>query len=100
MPQVSWTKPVYHMSLSDNSSGYDETLRENNLQLIELQFYINNIIRCIGIVDILSEERKDHQFNTLINYYTFLQVNYLKITIAFNNTLIFYQFQRNHQPII
>ena len=39
------------MSLSDNSSGYEQTLHENNLKLTELQLYINKIERCICIVD-------------------------------------------------
>ena len=68
------------MSLSDNSNGYEKILLENNLQLTELQFYINNIARCLGIVVILSARIQDRQFNTLIKCYTFLQANYLQIT--------------------
>ena len=41
-------------------------LREKNLQLTELQFCINNIATCLGIVDLLSARRQDHQWNTLI----------------------------------
>ena len=37
------------------------------LQLTELQFYINNIARCLGIVDILSARRQYHKFNTFTN---------------------------------
>ena len=38
-------------------------LRDNNLQLTRLQFYTNNITRCLGILDLLSERKEDHQFN-------------------------------------
>ena len=65
LSKVAWTKPVYHLSLLENSSGYKQTLREKKLQLTELQFYTNNIARCIGIMDILYTSGKDHQFNTL-----------------------------------
>ena len=54
------------LSLPVNSIGYDKILCENNLQLTELQFYINNIIMCQGIVALLSESKQDHQLNTLI----------------------------------
>ena len=77
-----------HLSISDNSSGYEKKLHEKNLQLTQLQFYIKNIARCIGIVVLLSEKGQDNQFNTFIKCYTFLQVNYLRITITFNKTLI------------
>ena len=40
-------------------------LRKKNLQLAELQLYINIIERCLGIVDILSTSRQDHQWNNL-----------------------------------
>ena len=56
MPKLSWNKPV--------SSGYEKTLRKKNMQLTELQFYINNIARCLDIVDLLSTRRQYHQFNT------------------------------------
>ena len=49
----------------DNSSGYEQTLRENNMQLTELQFYTNNITRCLSIVVLLYARRQDHQFITL-----------------------------------
>ena len=42
-----------------------------------LKFSINNIVRCLVIVVILSPMRKYHQFNTLIKCSTFLQVDYL-----------------------
>ena len=41
-------------------------LWENNLRLTKLQVYINNIARCLDIVDNLSERRQDNQWNTLI----------------------------------
>ena len=72
MYKVSCTKLVYHLSISDNSSGYEQTLREKNMQLMALQFYINNIPRCLDIVDILYARRKYHQFknftSVLISY--------------------------------
>ena len=42
-----------------------------NLQLTELQFYINNIARFLGIVVLLSERIQCHQLNTLIKCSTF-----------------------------
>ena len=55
-----------------------------------LQFYINNITRCIGIVDNMSAMRQDLHLNTLIKCSTiFLQVDYLKTTKTFNKPLIF-----------
>ena len=64
MSKVAWNNPDYHLSLSYNSSGYEQTLYKKNMQLTKLQFYINNIARCLGIVDILSERRQDHKFIT------------------------------------
>ena len=55
------------MSLSYHSSGYEQTIPKKNMQLTELKFYINNIVRCIGILVILSTRRQDHQFNTFTN---------------------------------
>ena len=66
MFQESCTQPVYQLSLSENWCGYEQILREKNMQLMELQFYINKIARCLGIVDILSASRQDNQFKTLI----------------------------------
>ena len=48
------------LCLSDNSDGYDQTLRKNNLKLTELQLYINNIARCIVAVVFLSASNQDH----------------------------------------
>ena len=64
MSKVACNKPFYHLSQSGNSSGYEQTLCEQNLQPMELQLYINNIARCLGIVDILSSRIQDHHFNT------------------------------------
>ena len=50
MSQVAYTKSVYQTILSENSSGYEQMLYEKNMQLTELQLYINNIARCLGIV--------------------------------------------------
>ena len=63
MYKVACNNPVYHLSLSDNSSGYEQTLLEKNLQLTELKFYINNIGGCLGMVDLLSTRRQDNQVN-------------------------------------
>ena len=93
MSQLAWAKPVYHLILSDNSSGYEQTFCEKNLQLTELKLYINNIARCLDIVVLLSARIQDHQFNITKQCSTFLQFDYLQITIEFNNNLIFYQFQ-------
>ena len=72
-------------------------LRKKNIQLIELQFYINNIARCLGIVYILSARIKYHQLNIIIKCSTFLQVYYLQITTTFNNPLILKLKQSNIQ---
>ena len=48
------------MSLSDNSSGYEQTLCEKNLQLMELKFYIKDITRCLVIVYLISIRRLVH----------------------------------------
>ena len=61
MSKVSCTKLVYHLGLSYNSSGYEQTLCKKNIQLTYLKFYINTIVRCICIVDILSTRRQDYQ---------------------------------------
>ena len=61
----------------ESSNGDEQTLREKNLQLTELQLYINNITRCPGTVVILFARRKDHQLNTLIKCSTLLQFYYL-----------------------
>ena len=59
------------MSLSDNSRGYEQTLCDNNMQLEELKFYINNITRCIGIVDffIYKEIRSPVQQSYQVLYF-------------------------------
>ena len=56
---------------------------------MELQLYTNNTTRCLGIVVTYSEKKQDHQFNTIIKCYTFLQVNYLQIKTTFNKPLTF-----------
>ena len=50
------------------------------MQLTELQFYINNIVQCLGILVILSARRQDNYLNSLINFSTILKVNYLQTT--------------------
>ena len=100
MSKVAWTKPVYHLSLSDNSSGYDQTLRKNDLQLTKLQILYQQhykVSRYSGSF-ICNNTRP-----TVDNFHmcsTFLQFDYLQTTTAFNKPLIFYQFQSNIQPII
>ena len=67
-------------------------LRDKNLQLTELQFYINNITRCLGIVVLLSESRQDHQWYNLIKIATLftsqLSKNHNNIQQASNLTRI------------
>ena len=70
---LAWNKPYYIRQLK----WLLETLCEKNLQLPELQFYINDIARCISIVVILAARIQDHQFNNIIKCYTFLKVDYL-----------------------
>ena len=54
-------------------------LREENLQLIDLKLYTNNIAKCLDVVVILSARRQYNQFNNLIKCSTFLQVYYIQI---------------------
>ena len=53
-------------SIQDNSSDYDQMLYDNNMQLMELQFYINNIARCLDIVDLLYIIIQYQKCNTII----------------------------------
>ena len=48
-------------SNAENSSSYEKMLREKNLQLPELQFYINNIAGFLVIVELIFSRRKYHQ---------------------------------------
>ena len=113
MSRLSWNKLVYHLSQSGNSSGYEQTLREKNLQLTELQLYTNNIARSLGIVDIFSAVRKYHQLNTftsfILSYKSIIyksssiwySINFRSIySPTFIKPLIFYQFQSINQIII
>ena len=107
MSKLEWTKLVYHLSLSDNSSCYEKILSKKNLQLMKLQFCINNIPRCLGIVDILSARLQYHQFNTftsvLLSYKFIIYKSsslwylppYKSIIKAFDKSPIYYQFQSN-----
>ena len=45
-------------------------LCEKNPKLMDLKFYINNIARCLGIVDLLSTRRQDHQCYDFIKHGT------------------------------
>ena len=51
---------------SDNPSGYEQTLCEKNLQLMKLQSYIKNIVRCLIIVHLIYSRVQYHKHNTLI----------------------------------
>ena len=62
--------PGPSQSNSDHSSGYEQILCEKNMQLTELKLYINNIARCLCIVDILSARIQYHQWYTLIKFAT------------------------------
>ena len=72
-------KPVYYLSHLGNSSGYEKTLRKKNLQLTELQFYIKNITRCLGILGLLYARRQDHHLNISQVFYS------LKIILSMNH---------------
>ena len=80
MSELDWNNPVYHMSQSGNSSGYDQTLREKNMQLTELQFYINNITSCPGIVDLFICKYTGSSVQHFHKCSTLLQVYYIQIT--------------------
>ena len=84
---------------------------------MELQLYINNIARCLGIVDILYTRRQYHQFKTftsvILSYKLIIyksqqhstslwsSINFRSIYIpAFVKPLIFYQFQSIIHPSI
>ena len=54
-----------------NSSGYEQTIHDMNLQLIELQLYTKKIAGCLDIAVLLSARRKDHQLKTLKMFYYF-----------------------------
>ena len=49
-----------YQSNSDSSSGYEKMLHDKSMQLTELQLYINNIARCLEIVDIISARIHEH----------------------------------------
>ena len=49
-------------------------IHKKMIQLMELQFYINNIIRCLGIVDLISSRRQYHHFYTLIKCATLFKI--------------------------
>ena len=61
LPKVCLEYPGTSQSNSNNSSGYEKTLCDKNLQITELQLYINNIKKCLGIVDLLSSIIQDYQ---------------------------------------
>ena len=63
--------------------------------ITELQFYINNIARCIGIVDIIFTSRKDHPWNTIIKCYTLL-----KSQLSKNNKKFQWELDLNYQSAI
>ena len=68
-PRLFIVFPNYHWTWQSslyNSSGNEKRLRDNNLQLTKLQFYINNITRCIDIVNLISARIQYHQWYTLI----------------------------------
>ena len=69
---------------------------------MELKFYISIIVRCLVIVDSLSESIQYFQWNTLNQSEMFLQTNYLQTTTIFNNNMIFKQKESNlqYQPNI
>ena len=60
LSKVALTKPVYHISLSENSSVYEKILHKKNVQLKELKFYIKNIARSLSIEDLLHARIQYH----------------------------------------
>ena len=53
-------------------------LRKENLQLTELQLYINNIESFLVIMDILSARMQDNQLNTIIKCSTIFKIRLSK----------------------
>ena len=86
MSKAACNNPVHHLSLSYNSNYYEKMLPEINLQLTELQFYMNKIARCVCIVDVFSAGKCFSSVQHFHKCSTLLQINYLEIT----NLLIFY----------
>ena len=58
---------------------------------MDLQFYIKNISRCLGIADILSKGDNIISVTLSSSMKLFLKINYLKIKSTFNNNLTFKQ---------
>ena len=70
LPLVSPNQPgTIHYNLS-KPSGYDQMLCEKNMWLTELQLFINNIARCLSILDIIYARIQDYWWNNLIQCYT------------------------------
>ena len=68
------------------------------MQQLDLQFYTNNITRCIGIVNLLSARIQDHQCYTLIKFvtlftsqlstnYNFIKREYVFLSISYQFTI-------------
>ena len=60
-----------------------------NTKLTELQLYINNILGCLGILDLLSVRRKIISETISSTALLFLEVYYLQIKSTFNKPMIF-----------
>ena len=73
-------------------------LHENNMHLTELQFYINNIVTFLGIVDLLYKMRQDYQWNNIIQCKNIFTSKLSTNKTTFTKTLFFYWFQRNIKP--
>ena len=65
-PKLPGPSQYTHLSLLDNSIGYEKTLHKKHLNIIELQLYNNNITGCIYIVVILYARIQYHLFKTSI----------------------------------
>ena len=67
--------------------------------LSSIQFYINNIARCLGVVLISSVKIQDHHSKNLIRCSTFLQVDYIKITQQDQPIIIPHNVSLHEHPI-
>ena len=56
---------------------------------MELQFYIKNISRCLGMVYLISASRQYNHWNTQKSVLIFLQVDYIQTKIKCNKTSVF-----------
>ena len=70
-------------------------IHEDNLQLQELQLYINKITKFIGEFNLLFARRNTSRATFLLSVPLSFKNNYIKNTTTFTKTLKFYQIQIN-----